>query len=293
MKKNKCLVKISIWIVLLILVLPFLINVLILSPQFFPIIATGQEWLLFWGSYLGGVATLFAVYYSVRSNQQEKKKEAKIKWKQECFKAKREAVLEALKAIQPNCLLLKPMEISYLTLKGEDTIATALQNYSLFTMNMRILLKAKETMHLSEEKEREQFFLTDFEKVAQSFKEISNYDKEIVAWALDVQRLQDEVKTKTAILGNLNRMLKLYDAGITKENGDENLKKKTELQNEVGQLIKIIDDKNKKIQDPTKIKRLYEERTAKVSLYEVDFESLQEKAAEFLNFLQEKALVPA
>ena len=57
-------------ILVVILLIPLCINSLILCPAIFDFIGEGTDWLLFWGSYLGGVFAavvgFVTLYYSAK-----------------------------------------------------------------------------------------------------------------------------------------------------------------------------------------------------------------------------------
>lgn len=59
--------------VLLIVIIPLLINWLILRPRWFNIVGQGNDWLMFWASYLGGMLTAFVgVYTLYRTTNKQK-----------------------------------------------------------------------------------------------------------------------------------------------------------------------------------------------------------------------------
>lgn len=72
-------------LILFLLFFPFILNKLILSPQLFPYVGEGKDWLMFWATYISAIASfamVFITWWTLRQNKNQLN-EIKRQWEEE------------------------------------------------------------------------------------------------------------------------------------------------------------------------------------------------------------------
>lgn len=106
------------WVILIILLLPFVINVILLMPAFFPIVGENTDWLSFWGCYLGAIISagvafiILGVQYQQNNTENSKNRQLQIsvlKYQQE-----RDQLQFVIKILSELVTLIDPIEVGRL-----------------------------------------------------------------------------------------------------------------------------------------------------------------------------------